>query len=291
MTKIGEDVSKRHDVIPAQWRVLVTRRSNCRRCTGSVVQAHALVHVVRGGLPTEAAIAQVIVSKFGDHTPFYPQAEIYARQGIRRHWATGPVAPALHLQPVADHMRRHLAAADRVFMNETTAPVLDPGWGQTKKPSSGRSSQTIGAIAAQVRRSCRSDMHPVAAAPSLSSSTASTDPSCNAMPMTVTIGLIEVARPQGPSTLVHCWSHLRRRFVKLVRHSKSPVAEAGVRQIAQLYTIEAMVRGSLPDIRLVARKENSLPLFQALQPWFEKQLSMISSDSTLAEDIRYALNH
>jgi hypothetical protein len=29
---------------------------------------------VPGGLPTEAAIAHVIVSKFGDHTPFYRQA-------------------------------------------------------------------------------------------------------------------------------------------------------------------------------------------------------------------------
>ncbi|WP_446479859.1 IS66 family transposase [Bradyrhizobium vignae] len=78
--------------------------------------------------------------------------------------------------------------------------------------------------------------------------------------------LIEVARPQGPWTLVHCWSHLRRRFVKLARNSKSPIAEAAVRQIAQLYAIEAMVRGSSPDIRLAARKEHSLPLVQRRQP-------------------------
>ncbi|WP_354112197.1 transposase [Bradyrhizobium sp. S3.12.5] len=52
-----------------------------------------------------------------------------------------------------------------------------------------------------------------------------------------------------------------------------------------------MVRGSSPDIRLAARREHSLPMVAALKPWFEKQLSMISSGSTLAEDIRYALNH
>ena len=103
--------------------------------------------------------------------------------------------------------------------------------------------------------------------------------------------LTGVARPQGPWTLVHCWSHLRRRFVKLARNSKSPIAEAAVRQIAQLYAIEATVRGISPDIRLAARKEHSLPIVAALKPWFEKQLSMISSGSTLAEDIRYALNH
>ena len=195
MTKIGEDVSRRLDVIPAQWRVLVTRRPKyiCRRCSGPVVQAHAPEHVVPGGLPTEAAIAHVIVSKFGDHTPFYRQAEIYARQGIRLDRATlgnWSGRACFHLQPIADHMRHHLAMADRLFMDETKAPVLDPGRGQTKKGySSGRSPQTTAATAAQVRRLCCSGMPPVAAVPSRSSSwTALADATCNATPMTAMTG-------------------------------------------------------------------------------------------------------
>ena len=69
--------------MPAQLRVLVTRRQRyaCRRCSGTVVQAHAPEHVVPGGLPTEALIAQEVVSKFGDHLPFYRQAGIYRRVG------------------------------------------------------------------------------------------------------------------------------------------------------------------------------------------------------------------
>ncbi|MGY4281317.1 transposase [Bradyrhizobium sp. LM2.7] len=194
MTKIGEDVSKRLDVIPAQWRVLITRRPKyiCRRCSGPVVQAHAPEHVVPSGLPTEAAIAHVIVSKFGDHTPFYRQAEIYARQGIRLDRATlgnWSGRACFHLQPIADHMRRHLAMADRLFMDETTAPVLDPGAAKRRKATSGRSCPMTAATAAQVRRSCCSDMPPVAAVPSLSSSwTALADASCNAMPMAVMTG-------------------------------------------------------------------------------------------------------
>jgi transposase len=60
MTMIGEDVSERLYVVPAQFRTMVTRRPKyaCRRCFGAVVQAHAPVHVVPGGLPTEAMIAQ-----------------------------------------------------------------------------------------------------------------------------------------------------------------------------------------------------------------------------------------
>src|SRR5208337_1699450 len=41
MTVIGEDTSERLDVIPAQFRVIVTRRPKlaCRACPGTVVQA------------------------------------------------------------------------------------------------------------------------------------------------------------------------------------------------------------------------------------------------------------
>src|SRR6202008_4457211 len=66
--------------------------------------------------------------------------------------------------------------------------------------------------------------------------------------------LKRIERPHGPGVLVHCWSHLRRRFVKLVRSTKSPTAEAAVRQIAALYAVDATVRGASPAVRLAARR-------------------------------------
>ena len=284
MTMIGEDVSERLDVIPAQFRVLVTRRPKyaCRRCSGAVAQAHAPEHVVPGGLPTETLIAQVIVAKFGDHLPFYRQADIYARQGIALDRATlGNWAgrACFHLQPIADHMSKRLAVADRIFMDETTAPVLDPGrlllgHGGPSPPvvlfryAPGRS----GAYAEQFLR----DYH-------------GRFLQCDGYDGYEL--LTRVKRDEGPWMLVHCWSHLRRRFVKLLRNTKSPIAETAVRHIAALYAIEADVRGQLPDARVAARKKLSAPIIEALKPWFEKQLSLISSGSTLAADIRYALSH
>ena len=64
--------------------------------------------------------------------------------------------------------------------------------------------------------------------------------------------------------LVHCWSHLRRRFVKQMRNTKSPIAEAAVRQIAALYAVEATVRGMPPEDRLAARRKLSVPIIEAL---------------------------
>ena len=84
MHPIGEDRSERLDVIPAQYRVLVTRRPKyaCRACEGAVVQAPAPARLIEGGLPTEATVAHVLVNKYANHLPLYRQWQILARQGI-----------------------------------------------------------------------------------------------------------------------------------------------------------------------------------------------------------------
>ena len=62
---IGEDVSERLDIVPAQFRVIVTRRPKyaCRSCTDGVVQAPAPARLIQGGMPTEAT---EICAKVGD---------------------------------------------------------------------------------------------------------------------------------------------------------------------------------------------------------------------------------
>jgi len=46
------------------------------------VQAPAKPRLIEGGMPTEATVTSVIVSKYADHLPLYRQAQIYARQGV-----------------------------------------------------------------------------------------------------------------------------------------------------------------------------------------------------------------
>ena len=295
VAKIGEDISERLDLVPAQLRVLVTRRPRyaCRRCSGAVVQAHAPEHVVPGGLPTEALIAQVIVSKFGDHLPFYRQAGIYKRQGIALDRATlgNWVGRAcFHLRPIVLHMRERLKAAGRIFMDETRAPVLDPGRKRTKLGffwavvsddrghggsdppivtfhyAPGRSGEhAVRFLEGYRRRFLQCDGYVAYDAPAA------------------------LVRPEGPWQLVHCWTHVRRRFVKRLENDGSPIAEQALRQIAELYAIEASIRGHAPETRLAARTELTAPIVAAFRPWLEAQLSRIPQSSKLAEDIRYTL--
>ncbi|MDU0959527.1 MAG: IS66 family transposase zinc-finger binding domain-containing protein, partial [Bradyrhizobium sp.] len=69
MHVIGEETSKRLDVVPAQFRMIVTHRPKyaCRACTGGVVQAPAPERLIKGGLPTEAMVAHVLVAKYAWH--------------------------------------------------------------------------------------------------------------------------------------------------------------------------------------------------------------------------------
>ena len=137
MHKIGEDRSERLDIIPAQLRVIVTIRPKyaCRTCTDGVIQMPAPAHLIEGALPTEALIAHVLVSKYADHLPLYRQSQILARSGIDLHRSTladWVGKASFHLAPVVDCLTTDLKRSTKLFMDETTAPVLDPGRGKTK---------------------------------------------------------------------------------------------------------------------------------------------------------------
>src|ERR1700676_1533550 len=136
--RIGEDKSERLDIVPAQFRVLVTRRPKyaCRKCEDGVLQAPAPARLIEGGLPTEATVAHVLVSKYADYLPLYRQGQIYARQGInldRSTLADWVGHAAWHLRPLHERLLLRLRELPRLFADETTAPVLDPGRGRTKK--------------------------------------------------------------------------------------------------------------------------------------------------------------
>jgi len=135
--QIGEDVSEKLDVVPAQFRVLVVRRPKyaCRACEDVVVQSPAPARLIEGGLPTEATVAHVLVAKYADHLPLYRQAQIYERQGIRLDRSTladWVGRAAFHLRPLHERILAHLRSSTKLFADETTAPVLDPGRGRTK---------------------------------------------------------------------------------------------------------------------------------------------------------------
>jgi transposase len=138
MVVIGEDRSERLDIIPAQFRVLVTRRPKlaCRACVGVVVQQPAPPRLIEGGIPTEATVAQVLVARYADHLPLYRQAQIWVRQGValdRSTLASWVGTAAAEIAPIAARLKEIILSSERLFADETVVPVLDPGRGRTKQ--------------------------------------------------------------------------------------------------------------------------------------------------------------
>ena len=287
--QIGEDVAERLDVVPTTFRVLVTRRPRygCRSCEGAVVQAPAPARIVEGGIPTEALIAQVLVAKYADHVPLYRQAQIYARQGIqldRSTLADWVGRAAWYLRPLRDRILEELRRSQRLFADETTAPVLDPGRGRTKtgqlwayarddRPWGGGDPPLVAYVYAPDRKSERAEAH-------LGSYS-------GILQVDGYSGYAALARRSQQLSLAFCWSHVRRKFYELA--DSSPVATEVLRRIAMLYAIENEVRGTSAEQRRAIRNEQARVILDDLHIYLEARLRQISAKSKLADAIRYAL--
>jgi transposase len=288
--RIGEDVSERLDVVPAQVRVVVIRRPKyaCRRCEDVVVQAPAPARLVEGGLPTDGLVAQVIVAKYADHLPLYRQAQIFARQGVsldRSTLADWVGRAAFLLRPVHERLLATLKRSEKLFADETTAPVLDPGRGRTKtgqlwayarddRPWGGADPPGVAYVYAPDRTAERPIAHLVGFR--------------GVLQVDGYEGYKALAK-RGAVRLAFCWSHVRRQFYDLAAGGAAPIATEALARIAALYRIESEIRGRSAEERRSARQARSRPLVEALEPWLREKLALISRKSTLAEAIRYAL--
>ena len=289
--RIGEATSERLDIVPAQFRVLVVRRPKygCRACESVVVQAPAPARLIEGGLPTEATIAQVLVAKYADHLPLYRQAQIYARQGIeldRSTLADWVGRAAFLLRPIHERLLAALKRSTKLFADETTAPVLDPGRGRTKlgqlwayarddRPWRGTDPPAVVYVYAPDRKAERPISHLAG---------------FKGILQVDGYGGYRVLAERGDVQLAFCWSHVRRRFYELAATGPAPIASEALERIAGLYAVEKDIRGRNADERRAMRQDRSRPIVDELEPWLRAKLALISQKTKLAEAIRYALS-
>ncbi len=287
--EVGESVSEMLDWVPAQLRVLRIRRPKygCRACS-SIHQAPAPDRLIAKGLATPGLIAQVLVSKYCDHTPLYRQAQIFARNGARieRSTLAGWVGGACWwLEPLQARLAAHVFASAKLFADDTPLPVLDPGRGRTKtgrlwvyarddRPWAGPDPPAAVFFYSPDRKALRPASHLE-----------------NFKGMLQVDGYpgFEALPANGNIVLAACWAHARRKFYEFHQATESPIAAEALRRIAELYAVEKRVRGQPAKARLQARLEISRPLVDAMKVWLEVQLGRVPPKGGLAEAIRYAL--
>lgn len=83
MVRIGEDVSERLDIVPAEFFVHRHVRGKwvCK-CCQNLVQEPVEQQIVDKGLPAAGLVAHTLVARFVDHLPYYRQEAINARSGM-----------------------------------------------------------------------------------------------------------------------------------------------------------------------------------------------------------------
>ncbi len=296
MVVIGEDRSERLDVIPAQFRVLVTRRPKlaCRACAGVVVQQPAPSRLIEGGLPTEATVAHVLVARYADHLPLYRQVQIWGRQGLtldRSTLASWVGTAAAEITPVVARLKEMLLGSGRLFADETVVPVLDPGRGRTKqgyfwaiarddRPWGGSDPPAVVYTYAPGRgyehgRRLLGGYRGVLQCDGYAAYKKLVDPEAR----------------EGPSALAFCWSHVRRGFYDLAKGGNAPIASEALERIGALYGIEADIRGRDPVGRRAQRQARAAVLVADLRTWFEAQHAKLFARGPTATAIGYALNH
>ena len=290
---IGEDVSERLDVIPAQFRVIVTHRPKyAYKGLDGVFQAPAPAHLIEGGIPTEALLAQIAVAKYADGLPLYRQEAIYARSGVeldRMLMAQWMGKVGFELQPLADYVLERIKQAERIFADETRLPTLAPGAGKTKTGwlwAYARDDSPFGGASPPMVAYRFED---------------SRGGECVARHLEGYRGILQVdgyaaynrlAQSAGANdgvTLAACFAHVRRKFYELHVNGSSELATKTVTTMAKLWQNEDEVRGRPPEVRVELRRESSATVVADLFDMWEKELPRISGKSKLAEAIRYAL--
>ena len=137
LTKIGEEISEKLDIIPQKVRVIrhIRPKYACKGCEGSASEglsptvkiAPMPPQLIKQGIVTPGLLAYILVNKFCDGLPFYRQTNMFARLGIdisRSTMSNWAMLAAKACAPLQDAMCSRLHQSDIINMDETTVQVL-----------------------------------------------------------------------------------------------------------------------------------------------------------------------
>ncbi|MDP9810038.1 transposase [Rhizobium tibeticum] len=295
---IGTDVSEALDIVPAVVRVKRTIRPRyaCRACESIVVQASAPARVMDGGMVTTAFAAHIAVSKFAWHLPLHRQAQMLASCGVtidRGTLGAWVTRVAWWLELLYDALLAFIRSQPRVFCDETPLPRLDPGRKRTKvcqlwaqavddRPWNGPAPPAVAYIFAESRsaREIEGQLSSFAGVLQVDGYQAYKT-------MVKRRGKSNIT----PMQLAFCLAHARRKFVDVVKLTGSSEALSILARIAEIYRIEARLRGESADTRLVVRRREAAPIMRELKVHLTELTDEVSSKSALGKAVTYTLNH
>lgn len=301
LSRLGEDITETLEVIPRQWKVIQTVREkfSCRACQ-AIAQAPAPFHVIARGHAGPKLLAMVLHDKFALHQPLNRQSEAYAREGIDLPLSTladHVGACAAVLAPLADLIKAHVLAGERLHGDDTPVPLLAKGrtitarlWTYVRddRPFGGSDPPAALFFFSQDRSGEHPERH-----------LGGYNGILQADAYAGFSGLYEPGRAGGAIREAACWAHARRKFFVLAdiaskaRNRKpvvvAPLALEAVRKIDAIFEKEREINGLAADRRLTERREHIAPLVMALEEWMRAERTRLSRHAEVARAMDYML--
>ena len=277
---IGEETSEQYDFEPSTVRVLVHARLKmaCPTCKEGVVVAPVPEKVIEKGLATAGMIANVIVSKSGDHLPLYRQSQILLRQGVDLSDSTLLAffnQGASLLEPIAKEVLAMILERPYLHADETpvTMRLLPSGtktaylWTYNDRRqvayrfTTGRGAEwpldVLGSYGGYVHKDAYAGY--------------------------------DAALKKGGAIYVACWAHARRGFIDAMKAGDVAAARM-IALIALLYAVEAEAKDLDDDRRRSLRQAKSVSILLRIEEEAETQRRTALPKSPLGEALTYLRN-
>ncbi len=296
LSRIGEEVSEKLDIVPAMMQVIrhIRYKYACKSCDGvegAVVKTAELPpQIIPQGIATPGLLAQILTSKFVDALPLYRQEKIYHRIGVELSRATmsnWAIQAAQKCMILIELLIGEIRSGPVINIDETTVQVMkEEGrsdktksymWifrgGEPEKP----------ALIYQYHRTRAGDV----ARSFLSGYEGYVQ----------TDGYAGYDFLESIEGIVHvgCWAHARRKFVEAIEAQpknkrRRGSGEVAMEYIGQLYGIEKKALGLSDDELYRIRQNEVKPLLEEFRLWLIEREKAIPPKGLLGTAIRYTLN-
>ena len=283
--RIGEDVTTILEHVPARLEVheYVRGKYACRYCKNGVSSPAPPPRPIARGIAGPGLIAEIVVSKFGDHLPLYRLEDIFVRCGVHLARSTlcdWVAAAADLLQPLYDLQRKLVVQSPVLWTDDTPVTVLVGGEEGSRQ---GRFWTYIG------------DEYPYSVYDfSLSRSRDGPQSFLQAfrgyLHADAYAGYDAIFLGSGKEIVeVACWAHARRKFFDACQNYPRQSHQV-LDWIRQLYDVEDRARELLPAARRDLRRAEAEPVLDKLEVYLAELAETVLPKSALAKAVTYARN-
>ena len=299
MTRCGEEVSQKLDIIPAKMEVIrhIRYKYACKSCQGveddgpTIRIAPVPPQLIPKGIATPGLVAHILVSKFEDALPFYRQEKIFDRLGVEIPRATmcgWAIKVADQCKVLLQMIGNGIRSGPLINIDETPFQVMkEQGRANTTK-----SHMWVFRGGPPGKIAVLYLYHPTRSG------------SVPGQFLKDYQGYVQTDAYKGYDglekfpgiALVGCWAHVRRKFMEVIKAAgkgKTGHAKTVLDTIGRLYAIEKFGRKSdfTPEQMVELRRERSLPILDELYENLNWLSGQTPPKGLLGKAVNYALNN